>query len=274
MAPLNSWCRPDGVTRQRCERGSISAPPGCLPLGADLGISYPAGRPNQPRRSSLAILTIESLCFEARRFSEVESRHPEPLLFGVTDGKAVGTYLEQKFCQWLREELGYEFVPGNSASGIDFPELKVDIKVTSIRQPQSSCPFRSARQKVYGLGYSLIIFVYDKRDDEVTRTSTLRILHTIYVEEEHTADYQLTKGLRSILDNGGNGDDVFAFLTEKHLPIDEIGLHNLASEILEKRPNQGYLTISNALQWRLQYSRVIDHAGTAPGILPVFRGEQ
>lgn len=219
-------------------------------------------------------MTIDSLCSEARRFSEVESRHLEPLLFGVTDGKAVGTYLEQKFSRWLREELGYEFVQGSSASGIDFPELEVDVKVTSIRQPQSSCPFRSARQKVYGLGYSLIIFVYDKKDDEAARTSTLRILHTIYVEREYTADYQLTRGLRAILDSEGNADDVFAFLVEKHLPMDEIGLHNLASEILENRPNQGYLTISNALQWRLQYSRVIDQAGTVPGILQVFTGNQ
>ena len=27
------------------------------------------------------------------------------------------------------------------------------------------------------------------------------------------------------------------------------------------RPRLGYLTISNALQWRLQYSRVIEQAG-------------
>jgi len=219
-------------------------------------------------------LTIDSLSSEARRFSEVESRHPEPLLFGVTDGKAVGTYLEQKFSRWLREERGYEFVQGSSASGIDFPELEVDVKVTSIRQPQSSCPFKSARQKVYGLGYSLIIFVYDKKDDGVARTATLRILYVIYVEREYTADYQLTRGLREILDNKGNADDVFAFLIEKHLPMDEIGLHNLVFEILENRPNQGYLTISNALQWRLQYSRVIDQAGAVPGILQVFRGDR
>jgi hypothetical protein len=48
---------------------------------------------------------------------------------------------------------------GNLAKGIDFPELGVDIKVTSIRQPQSSCPFKSVRQKIYGRGYSLLVFV-------------------------------------------------------------------------------------------------------------------
>jgi hypothetical protein len=244
-----------------------------LPLRADLGVHCRADYAVLGRRY-LAILTIDSLCSEARRFSEAESRHPEPLLFGITDGKAVGTYLEQKFSRWLRETLGYEFVQSSSASGIDFPDLAVDIKVTSIRQPQSSCPFESARQKVYGLGYSLIVFVYDKKDDEVTRTATLKILHTIYIEREYTADYQLTRGLREILDNEGNEDDVFAFLVDKHIPMEEIGLHRLASEILENRPNQGYLTISNALQWRLQYRRAIDQAGVAPGVLQVFRRDR
>ncbi len=40
-------------------------------------------------------LTVETLCSEATIFSAAESNHPEPLLYGVTDGKAVGTYLEK-----------------------------------------------------------------------------------------------------------------------------------------------------------------------------------
>jgi hypothetical protein len=32
-------------------------------------------------------------------------------------------------------------------------------------------------------------------------------------------------------------------------------------------PALGYLTISNALQWRLQYSRAIEQAGAVKGIL-------
>lgn len=92
----------------------------------------------------MPILTIDTLCYEAGIFSAVESQHSEPLLYGVTDGKAVGTYLEQKFKLYLQNK--YDFIKGNSASGIDFPGLLVDIKVTSVKQPQSSCPFKSARQ--------------------------------------------------------------------------------------------------------------------------------
>jgi len=42
-------------------------------------------------------LTIPILLKEARIFAERESTHPEPSIYGVTDGKAVGTYLEHKF---------------------------------------------------------------------------------------------------------------------------------------------------------------------------------
>ncbi len=105
-------------------------------------------------------LTVRTLLKEALAFAELESKHPEPSIFGVTDGKAVGTYLEHKFQSHVRDK--YTFPPSNSAKGIDFPELDVDIKVTSIKQPQSSCPFKSGRQKIFGLGYSLLVFVYDK----------------------------------------------------------------------------------------------------------------
>jgi hypothetical protein len=201
-------------------------------------------------------LTVELLVQEARDFAQRESRHRERSLFGVTDGKAVGTYLEHKFQDGLQQE--YSYVKGSSAKGIDFPKLGVDIKVTSIRQPQSSCPVQSARQKVYGLGYSLLAFVYDKKDDRKSRTATLNINHVVFVEARRTADYQTTTGILKILDNSGNADDIMAFLSERFLPLDDIQSRQLAEELLKERPEVGYLTISNALQWRLQYSRVIE----------------
>ena len=211
-----------------------------------------------------APLTIPMLKTEAHEFASVESNHPEPSLYGVTDGKAVGTYLEHKFQAYLQTK--YDYVMGSSAKGIDFPELEVDIKVTSIRQPQSSCPFRTARQKVYGLGYNLLVFVYEKKDDEVTRTGQLYILHTIFVNASRTADFQTTSGLCHIVKNQGNIDDVLGFFSDRMLPLDEIQAQTLAEEVLANPPEIGYLTISNALQWRLQYSRVIQKAGSVSGI--------
>lgn len=222
--------------------------------------------------TTMPILSIESLCSEAALFSAAESRHLEPLLYGITDGKAVGTYLEQKFRLYLKGQ--YEFIEGNSASGIDFPGLLVDMKVTSIKQPQSSCPFRSARQKIFGLGYSLLIFVYEKTDDSINKTANLNILHTIYVSAERTADFQMTRGIRNILDNEGNQDDLIAFMLDRNLPVDEIEAANIADEILENPPIQGFLTISNALQWRLQYSRVIERASQEEGVITVYRANK
>lgn len=210
-------------------------------------------------------LTICRLQKEATAFAKQQSAHNEPGLFGVTDGKAIGTYLEHKFQTYL--ESRYTYVRGCSAKGIDFPKLGVDIKVTSIRQPQSSCPFSSARQKIYGLGYALLVFVYDKHDDAVLRTGHLDIQHTIFVERERTADYQTTSGLRRLLENNANRDDIVGFFQERMLPVDEVGAQALAEEVLRDPPEIGYLTVSNALQWRLQYGRVIEQAGKVGGIL-------
>ncbi len=213
-------------------------------------------------------LTVEMLREKAGEFAQVESAHTEQSLFGVTDGKAIGTYFEHKFQNYL--QAYYEYEVGSSAKGIDFPDLNIDMKVTRVTQPQSSCPFRSARQKIYGLGYGLLIFVYDKVDDAVAQTGRLNILHTTFVSAERTADFQTTTGLQKILQNDGNVDDVVAFLQERYLPVDEIQAVQLAEEILVNPPLLGYLTISNALQWRLQYRRVIEVAGSVDGIIRVL----
>ena len=209
-------------------------------------------------------LTIERLQKEARHFSKQVSNHDDPSLFGATDGKAVGTYLKHRFKNFLAQN--YTFDSGNSASGIDFPGLLVDIKTTSITQPQSSCPFKSARQKLFGLDYALLVFVYQKEDDTQNKTSRLNILHTIFVEADRTADYQLTLSIRHILENNANKDDIVALFSDKNLPVDDITAEKLAEEVLANSPKQGYLTISNALQWRLQYSRIISEADAVPGI--------
>ena len=210
-------------------------------------------------------LTVELLKAEAKAFADTESEHDEPVLYGVTDGKAVGTYFEHKFRAHLRGR--YDYREGSSARGVDFPELGVDMKVTSVRQPQSSCPYKTARQKIYGLGYSLLIFVYEKQDNEATSTGRLDIQHVIFVEADRTADFQMTMGISEIVEKQGNKDDLIAFMMDRMLPVDDIQASNIADEILQKPPDIGYLTISNALQWRLQFSRAIDQAELIAGVV-------
>lgn len=47
-------------------------------------------------------LTVPLLQKEAAAFAKNQSAQAEPSLFGVTDGKAVGTYLEHKFQNHLK----------------------------------------------------------------------------------------------------------------------------------------------------------------------------
>ena len=121
-------------------------------------------------------------------------------------------------------------------------------------------------QPIFCLGYNLLVFVYKKEDNQQTKTSRLYILHTIFVSKNRTADYQLTTSLSKILENNANKDDIIALFHDKNLPVDDILVDSLADEILSHKPEIGYLTISNALQWRLQYSRIIEEAGNVSGI--------
>jgi hypothetical protein len=214
-------------------------------------------------------LTLSNLKLAARDFVHNINGKPIPELLGVTDGKAVGTYVESLFHKFIGQT--YDYDPGNAASGIDIPVLQVDVKVTSIKQPQSSCPFRDASQKVFGLGYHLLVFVYDKRDDRQAGGARLDFKHTLFIDQSKTADYQTTAGLSGILRRGGNKEDVVAFLEERNLPLDEIGREALAERILLTPPQMGYLTVSNALQWRLQYGRAIAASVTkTDGIEPLL----
>ena len=99
----------------------------------------------------------------------------------------------------------------------------------------------------------------------------MRFLSCTFIASERTADYQITTGLQAILDNGGNEEDVFSFLLEHHIPGDGDALRRLARDILTSPPTIGYLTVSNALQWRLQYGRVVSLKEEVAGINSLIR---
>lgn len=167
-------------------------------------------------------LDIAELQFAAKEFCARESGRYRPELFGVADGKAVGTFVEHLFMEYLGQR--YEMVGGNSASGLGLPSVNTDIKVTSVKQPQSSCPFKDSKQKIYGLGYNLIVFVYQKSDDVQAKTGCLDFLSCTFIDASRTADYQTTTGLLAIIANNGNADDIFAFLADHKIPSDEVSL--------------------------------------------------
>lgn len=216
-------------------------------------------------------LDKEELIKSAELFCNQESGKYRKELFGVTDGKAVGTFVEHLFQEYLHEH--YEMEVGSSANGLDLPSVNTDIKVTSIKQPQSSCPFKDSKQKIYGLGYNLIVFVYKKVDDTKRKKGMLEFVSCTYIDKSRTADYQTTTGLRQIIENNGNVDDIFAFLNDHKIPADEVSLLNMSKDILKNPPVVGYLTISNALQWRLQYGRIVSLNEIVEGISPIVKFE-
>lgn len=213
--------------------------------------------------TSLPPLTLELFQVAATEFADELNVTPLPTIYGATDGKAVGTLVEAMFKARLQEK--YDIAVGNAANGLDFPTLNTDLKVTSLRQPQSSSPFKAATQKIYGLGYNLLVIVYVKNDNAAERAAYLDIKHVIYVDKVRTGDATLTRRIRELVAAAPKTpsghevliEDIDALLEDKNVPLDEVSRRQLAERIADEPPAQGVLTISNALQWRLQYGRAI-----------------
>jgi len=90
-----------------------------------------------------------------------------------------------------------------------------------------------------------------------------------FIAKERTADYTTTFRLREMVKDKANEADIMAYLQDKNIPADEMTLSRLAEQILNDPPQQGYLTISNALQWRLQYQRIVSLADQVDGITKI-----
>ncbi len=211
-------------------------------------------------------MTLDLFHQAASSFATELAATPLYDIYGATDGKAVGTKVESMFKTYLGDR--YHLEVGNAASGLDFPSLDTDLKVTSLKQPQSSCPFKAATQKVYGLGYNLLVLVYVKHDNDEERAAYLDIKHVVFIDKARTGDFTLTRMIRDIVKSSAAGpggregaiEDIDALLQDKNLPLDEVSRRQLAERLVDNVPEQGVLTISNALQWRLQYARAISTA--------------
>ena len=210
-------------------------------------------------------LTITRLKKAAAEFATLESTVANTYLYGTTDGKAIGTYIEHKFVEFL--EGHYLFERGSSAKGIDLPgpHILTDIKVTSKRQPQSSCPYRDSKQKIFGLGYNLLVFVYDKTDDLATQSARLEIVNCTFLDKERTADFTTTFRLREMLEDGANVEDVAGYLNDLFLVNDEEEQRQLATLLISSSIPQGYLGTKTRLPTSY-YTEIMDLQSEIPGI--------
>ena len=156
----------------------------------------------------MKVLSVSELESQSRHFVESLSS----VLIGEDwtslDGKTIGTGVELLFKDFLVSR-GFHFVSGNAASGLDFPELLVDVKVSRDKKPQHSCPFRSIEQKVYGLGYGLLLFTYGREPGE----NGIRMKKVRYIPREETSDRRVTTRLHALLSSGADFRDIQMFLS-------------------------------------------------------------
>ena len=118
---------------------------------------------------------------------------------------------------------------------------------------------RSAiREEAFKLIYSMQIQKQEELSDQIEL-----YLESNQIESEDAKIY-INNTIHGI---EKNKEDIIALLTDKNVPGDDITYNDLADEIFENPPKQGYLTISNALQWRLQYKRVISLDNQIKGVV-------
>jgi len=204
-------------------------------------------------------LTKKALQKESHAFAARISNIWETWIYNNARSKRLGTFIEDQLELFLRE--GYEFTKGSSSKGIDFPELLVDVKTTDHRQPQSSAPFSSIREKIFGLGYAVLIFVYRIRKDHEQRKGRLEITGTTFIDAGDTGDTTLTAKL---IDAKAFGQkEVCRVICQeiKRLRIDKkmishAWIRGLITEVCDNEIMRGRLTISPALQWRVQYGKI------------------
>jgi hypothetical protein len=68
-------------------------------------------------------LTLAILKTTVKDFVAGLSATAIPELYGVDNGKTIGTYVEHAFNRYLTEQ--YDYAPGSSAKGIDFLSWKL-----------------------------------------------------------------------------------------------------------------------------------------------------
>lgn len=209
-------------------------------------------------------LSKSGLVRAAQRFclGAEEEGHKE--IFGAVSCHVVNSFVERCFLEHLSDY--YNLDVGFSPLNVALPSINTEIRTAPVDRPDTFCPYISSRQKIYGLGYNLLLMLYVKTDDNAAREGHFAIKSCEYVSAERTADHMTTKILHEILLGGGNQDDVFAFLSDwmQGVPIER--LKELAAEIIQTPPTIGFLTISQSRQWRLQASHVIGECAGVEGL--------
>jgi hypothetical protein len=113
-----------------------------------------------------------------------------------TDSKSLGTIIE-KFIKAEISRMLTLTVSGSSASGVDIPELDLNLKTTSDRQPQSSEPFVSAYQRILGADHDVLVCIYNGEEFHEQHVP-LKIIRHRFLRQTQAADKVLCSGAQPL----------------------------------------------------------------------------
>jgi hypothetical protein len=117
-----------------------------------------------------------------------------------TDGKSLGTCIEKLLKAELSRKLNVTLT-GSAAAGVDIPELSLNTKATSDKQPQSSEPFDSPYERVLGGKYDILVCVYNGTEFlKSSLTTSIQINAAMYYERTQVADMELCTTARLLRD--------------------------------------------------------------------------
>ncbi|XHR27377.1 MAG: hypothetical protein ACFUZC_15690 [Chthoniobacteraceae bacterium] len=211
----------------------------------------------------LSPITCDQLKTEAAAFAQAHTRHSEPALVGL-DFPVVEAYYLLRFKRELARR--YELPEDPEEDGIAFPDIKVDVKFVNDRLNDSFCPMISRLQKVKGLGYDVLLFVYHQESDFAAGTVWLEIRRAIWVENYRTADWYATTSLLDCLAKKPLMEDLLSLFDDFPFMLHPGEAWKLAEDSLKKPPQQGYAAIGRASLWHIRWGRVISEAGKVDGI--------
>jgi hypothetical protein len=192
--------------------------------------------------------TIEQFCADIESRTVPESKS--------STSKQIGTYFEKELRNWFEENHGL-VSEGSVAEDIDLPAFNLDVKTTSESQPQSSSTFEDPGERITGVDYNILLFVYDKKP--VNDGNKFEIKTCAYIPKERASDYRKSADAVKLVADYRDGK-----LTEPELRAqleDLTGIGAISDEkfeeIKENPPEKGAITITPAMQWRFNYNKMV-----------------
>lgn len=206
--------------------------------------------------------------------------------------KTRSTLIEEKFKTFLSDNLDFE-IEGNSALGVDLPIFNTDIKCTSISRPQSSSPYISINEKLFGVDYNILLFVYSIDDDvfkvencayipkhmtgcknatrllikltneynnnHISKTMAIKLLKGWFFTVENISSKGITDFIKNFINDRISTEDLISQVNTWSIyePLDlKPDWDAIWDKAIDSPPSEGVINYSFALQWRLQYQEL------------------